>query len=313
MSSRKGKPSLRELIYATLQSKAAYGRSKHDDKQNGISDRYIYSYSTMSSYLKGCNSFGEWVRHSPVVRSDLGHRPRTLEEVRPYVQAYIDARAKTCAAPTVKLEASALQKLYGGTLRLEVPQARRADITRSRDQAVRDSHFSEARNADLVNLCRCCGPRRFELEKMRAQDLRQLADGSPAVRIIGKGGRPRTAPLVGSREEVAAAVEYIKTLTGHNHVSSAMDVHAYRAEYATRCYLSQAQNVAVLRGQKVDTTLLTGKTGKGGAHIIKGAVYACRGDMAGHAYDRAALIFASQCLGHNRESVVAEHYLRLDD
>lgn len=45
--------------------------------------------------------------------------------------------------------------------------------------------------------------------------------------------------------------------------------------------------------------------------VHKSAVYYCRGDQRGLALDRAAMIIASQNLGHNRESVVGEHYLRL--
>ena len=40
------------------------------------------------------------------------------------------------------------------------------------------------------------------------------------------------------------------------------------------------------------------------------AVYYCQRDLREVAYDRTALLAASQALGHNRESVVAEHYLR---
>ena len=47
------------------------------------------------------------------------------------------------------------------------------------------------------------------------------------------------------------------------------------------------------------------------SRIYKSAVYYCRGDQKGLALDRAAMIIASQNLGHNRESVVGEHYLRL--
>ena len=35
----------------------------------------------------------------------------------------------------------------------------------------------------------------------------------------------------------------------------------------------------------------------------------CRGDLKGKVYDRRALFEASRALGHNREDVVAEHYL----
>ena len=40
------------------------------------------------------------------------------------------------------------------------------------------------------------------------------------------------------------------------------------------------------------------------------SMYHCKRDLAGTVYDRMALFAASNALGHNRESVVAEHYIR---
>ena len=40
------------------------------------------------------------------------------------------------------------------------------------------------------------------------------------------------------------------------------------------------------------------------------SMYFCRDDLAGTIYDRRALFEAAKALGHNRECVVAEHYLR---
>ena len=39
------------------------------------------------------------------------------------------------------------------------------------------------------------------------------------------------------------------------------------------------------------------------------SAYYCRSDRKGVVYDRRALFEASAALGHNRETVVAEHYL----
>ena len=72
-------------------------------------------------------------------------------------------------------------------------------------------------------------------------------------------------------------------------VHSAADVHSWRADYATAIYNVHARDLSTLsRSEK----------------------YYCRGDLKGQVYDRAALLEASIALGHNRISVVAEHYLR---
>ena len=112
-------------------------------------------------------------------------------------------------------------------------------------------------------------------------------------------------------EEIEITISYINTLTGKNHVHSNADIHAYRAEYATRLYKQVARDINGLRGSKINYTAITGKRNKDGSDIYKNAVYYCRGDQKGTALDRAAMIAASQCLGHNRESVVGEHYIRL--
>lgn len=303
---------LRDQVYNRLQGKRGFGRSKNEDKRNGISSRYIYSFNSMKTYMKHCFYFVEWCRKSPDIKAAIGHKPRTLEECEDYVEAFIrDREQQGFSAYTVKMEKSALAKLYGHDLDFKTIAIRRQDITRSRKEHTEgDKHFSETRNAELVNACRCIGFRRSELEKASAADLFQLGEYW-FVRIVGKGGRLRAARIVGTDEEINRAVAYVKTLDGDNHISSAADIHSYRAEYATRVYLSAARDITHLKGEKIDYTELTGKTSKDGSRIYKSAVYYCRGDQKGLALDRAAMIIASQNLGHNRESVVGEHYLRL--
>lgn len=301
--------SLHQQVYSSLQEKNGFGRSKHDDKSLGITNDFIYSYDTMKTYMKACNSFVGWVKSQQYIKDDLGHRARTLDECKAYVADWIKDQVERGLSPyTIKMRASALEKLYGEKLELQTPPIERDKITRSRGDAVRDAHFSTTRNVDLITVCRCVGFRRHEVEHCKPEDLR-VKDGSYFVEIKGKGGKVRLAPVVGSPSEVSAAVEWIQGSTGHNHVPGAMDVHSYRAEYACRVYQSHAQPISSLQGQRIDYTSLTGKTARDGSHITKNAVYVCRNDKQGIIYDRQALIKASQALGHNRESVVASHYL----
>ena len=43
---------LRDQVYNRLQGKQGFGRSKSEDKRNGISSRYIYSFNSMKTYMK---------------------------------------------------------------------------------------------------------------------------------------------------------------------------------------------------------------------------------------------------------------------
>lgn len=311
--SRQNKVSLPQQVFKALESKARYGHSKRDDRAAGIADRYIYSFDTMATYKKHCLYFIQWARQSEQVAIDLGRKPRTLQECRPYAERWLlEREAAGLSAYTLKMERSALSKLYGESIAVELRGARRADIKRSRGTAKRDAHFSEERNAALITFCRCAGPRRAELEVLKPSAL-EWHGGAPYIRYTEgtKGGRERLSPLCGSPEEVAAAVEYVQGLTGRNRVHSAADIHGYRSDYATRVYRAYMGDLEALRGKVIDYTALTGKRHRDGSTIVKSALYYCRGNRAGEVFDRAAMIAASRALGHNRESVVGEHYLRL--
>ena len=307
--SHKNKKTMELQAVEALQSKMRLGHSKHHDKAEGVSGGYIYSISTAKAYTRHSLYFVAWAKKSERIREELGHRPRTLEEVRPYAAEWIREReAAGLSAYTLKLEASALAKLYGEPIEVQTKGTRRADITRSRGAAKRDKHFSEAANADLVNFCKCVGCRRSELAKMRAEDLRESPEG-PGVWIKGKGGRERVAPIVGTTEEIRRALAFLAGLNGKNRVHSGADIHGYRAQYAQRIYQREARPVEALKGKTLDYTALTGKRAKDGGRIRKSALYRCRGDEAGRVFDRAAMLQASRALGHDRESVVGEHYL----
>lgn len=309
--SHKSKQTLNQQVYDALQDKQGFGRSKHQDKQDGVDGQYIYSFSTMKTYIKHCNYFTDWCKEQPAIRDALGHKPRTLDECKPYVEQFIKYQEdRGLSAYTVKMEVSALGKLYGQHFDIETKGIRRADITRSRGDVVRDAHFSESRNADFVNFCRCTGVRRSEYEKAKPSDLTYL-DGQPFLYIVGKGGRERLAPIVGTAEQVASAIAYLKGLNGSNKGFGNADIHSYRSDYATAIYKANCPaDLSVYKGVKIDYTELTGKHDKHGQHIYKSALYVCRGDRKGEAMYRPAMLEASKALGHNRESVVGEHYIR---
>lgn len=307
----KNKKSLTQQVYETLESKARYGHSKHQDKADGIAQNYIYSFDTMKTYKKHCVLFANWCRET--IPRETGKTPRTLEECRPYAERWVlEREGQGLSAYTVKMERSALSKLFGEQIDVVVKNSHRADIKRSRGVAVRDAHFSEKKNFALVTFCRCAGPRRAELEKLDASAL-EIHEGKPYIRYTEgtKGGRERLSPLIGSDEELRIALDFLKTCNGDNHVPGACDVHSYRAEYATRIYNAEKGDLQSLKGKKVNYTDLTGKRSKNGDSVQKSALYYCRGDRKGDVLDRAAMIKASQALGHNRESVVGEHYIRL--
>lgn len=309
--SHKSKLCLREQAKERFNSCACFGRSKYEDKQSagraydidpsarlhGTRQEYInaalrdriYSYGTYRSYAKHNNYFFDWIEKSHP-------ECKTLAQARTYAPEWIQLRVSQGLSPyTLALERSALSKLYGEPAEAfgDIPQRKMEQITRSRGAVERDKGFSETSNAEIIAFCRSTGLRRSELATLRPEALRCLDKdkGYYYLVIKGKGGRVREAPIIGS---VSAVVHRIQqTAPGAlvwDHVPSHMDVHSYRAEYATAIYSMTARDVHTLP---------------------RSEVYYCRGERKGKAFDKRAMLYASKALGHSRISVVGEHYIRL--
>lgn len=342
MGRTKPAKSLIQQVKECLDSKLAIGQSKLAAKLDGIHTNYIFSWETYRSYLKHCCYFVKWCKEQGI-DPILGHKPRTLEECRAFAERWIKYNVdRGLSAYTVKLQVSALAKLYGcktTDFDIKTPARRRKNITRSRGNAARDKHFSAKANKDLITFCRCTGLRRAELAQIRGTDLIEH-EGKICLDVKRgtKGGRLRISPIIGSSEEIEI-VKKLCTSAGANKVcprpSENADIHSYRAEYATRIYnackreLHEFKNerLIVYKNQIIDSYI--NKSGRrevnaflefytitnGRRHMLRGyrdvaSVYYCRNDLKGVVYDRKAIFAASQALGHNRETVVAEHYLR---
>lgn len=342
MGRNKMNKSLVQQVKENLDGKLAIGKSKYLAKKDGTYTRYIYSWDTYRSYLKHACYFVRWCKEQPV-DPKLGHKPRTLHECRSFAEKWVQSTIdKGLSAYTIKLELSALAKLYGcktTDFAIVTPPRKRKNITRSRGNAARDKHFSVVNNRELITFCKCTGLRRAELEQIRGTDL-VVHDGKLCLDIKRgtKGGRLRISPIVGSKEEI----EVVKNLcasAGDNKVfpkpSENADIHSYRAEYAMRMYnankreLKEFQNerLIVYRNKVIDSyTTSNGRrnikwfahlytTDSTGKHMLPGyrdvsSAYYCRSDLKGVCYDRSALFEASYCLGHNRETIVTSNYLR---
>lgn len=280
----KNKKSLIRQVQERLDSTLAIGQSKYQDKKEGITGGKIYSWGTYKAYLQQCCQFARYCRDN--------YHCKNLADCRQYVQEWMASR-QDLSAYTQKLSASALCKLYGESLEelgINTKRAARSKITRSRGVAKRDAHFSEKKNADFVEFCRSTGLRRSEITKLRGDQLIER-DDQYYVCTTGKGGRYREAPVCGDVELVVQKMKEAGTGKVWAKVPSNADTHSYRADYATRIYSSHARPIEKLPRKEQ---------------------YICRKDKKGVIYDRKAMLEASKALGHNRVSVVGEHYLRLE-
>lgn len=283
----KSKKSLTRQVQEVLQSKLHAGDSKHIDKHSPTgTESKLYSFSTFRTYLNIGVKFTQFCKEN--------YECKTLEQCKPHLGDYIAHRESYCSAYTTKLDAAALNKIYGTDIRSSQSRSRTA-VTRSRGAKEMDKHFSATKNAELVSFLQSTGLRRAEATHARGCDLRPCS-ASPVglgiyVRPSGaKGGRSRVAPLY-CTPQVAQQIQDRCTAAGHrrlfDHIHSKLDVHSLRAAYAVEVYTQNARDLSTLfRGEK----------------------YYCRGDMRGLVLDRNAMRITSNALGHNRIQV-ATHYL----
>lgn len=204
--------------------------------------------------------------------------------------------------------------------------------------AERDKNFSEKNNTDLITFCKCTGLRRGELSQIRGNDIIEK-EGNYFLHITKntKGGRTRVSPIVGNKEEIEFVVRLCNN-SGKDKIfpnpSENADIHSYRGEYAARIYNAQKRLINEFKNERLiiyKNEIIKSYTSKSGRKLIKGnedyyttidgkrtllkgfrdvcSAYYCRKDLKGTAYDRKALFEASRALGHNRESIVADHYL----
>ena len=312
----KNKKSLVCQVSENLKSKLAIGESKHQDKIDGVSSaEKIYSFGTYHAYLQQSVQFVKWCKQE--------HRCKTLKDCRNYADEYLQMNIDRGLSPyTLKLQVSALCKLYScsSTDFISTPTRKRKNITRSRNTDIKC-------NTEFERFCLCTGLRRREITALRGSALIE-DDGQYFIAVNnGKGGRRRVSEIVGTPEDIDYIVDIMKKAENRKVFSKVpdIDIHAYRAAYAKKVYKKYARGRneyknerMILYHNRLVTTYIDKSevqkyynpegTLKKGFTDVRTA-YHCRDDKKNICYDRLALLKCSQALGHNRASVVAEHYL----
>lgn len=327
---------LHQQAYERLTQMQAFGESKKAAVIDGTAQDKIFAFNTYKNYWKHIKYFLKYIKT---------YHPEctTLRSARKYVNEWLQSRVdQELSAWTVQLEAKALGKLYGIAPDDEdyfhPPKRNREDIKRSRADCVRDRHFSEANNDELIKFCRGTGLRRSELKELKGKDLltkekieaeitriqaapkeeREPGDAEYLKILLdsrlfdveyyifvrnGKGGRKRISPIFGKHS--ARIVERMKDTPPEEkvwqYVPSNADIHSYRADYATAIYKTHARPIDQIPYDKVN---------KGTGRKYQSEVYSCRKDESGKKLDKAAMLVCSKALGHNRISVVADYYIR---
>lgn len=290
----------KDLKYKALKridSMCAFGTSKYafkeqakgEAQENNISDYIpiyndlirdkIFSYSTYKTYTKQISLYFDWIKkYHPEIKNING--------AKRYIQKYID---KSPSAWTAATRLASLSKLYQipSNKLAKLPERKRADIVRSREETNREKAFSEERNKDLVHFCINTGLRRFELEHLKGNQLEYRNNGY-CLRIKGKGAKIRYIPIR-DKEVIDRMKNTPSNSLVFGKVNTRAPIHKYRSMYATNLYNSLKRDIK---------------------DIPKEERYVCRKDLKGRVYDKEAMQIVSRALGHERIDVIAGHYLR---
>lgn len=327
---------LHQQAYDRLNGMQAFGESKKEAVANGTDRGKIFSFNTYQTYWKHTKYFLKYIK-------ETHPECTTLKSAKKYVNEWLQMRTdQGLSAWTIQTEAKALSKLYGiqpdDEGYFKPPKRNREDIKRSRGDRVRDRHFSEENNDELVKFCKGTGLRRSELMELRGKDLvtrAQIEDEIARLNALpagersvaadkrlemlqdtrlfdeeyfthvrnGKGGRERLSPIIG--RFAGQIIRRIRETPAEEkvwqYVNTNADIHGYRAEYATTIYKAHARPIQDIPYDRVH---------RGTGRRYQSDVYTCRKDEAGKKLDKAAMFVCSKALGHNRISVVADNYIR---
>lgn len=268
--------------------KKGFGTKRSTDKMNASTQDKIYSENTFLTYKRQFKYFADWLEQ---VHPEV----KTLDEARLFVDDYLKELIEKGKSPSsISTAKSGIAKVFqvGAEQFIATPERTRAGIKRSRFDVKQDSHVSNKTEERLSKFTSATGLRREEMKRIEADDL--FFKGGKAYLSVTKGtkgGKSRVVEIVGiSDGETKDIIEWIQGQKGRlfPKVSKHYDNHHYRSVYAKRIYdrYARKENDIPLKER-----------------------YVMRKDRAGEVFDRLAMAVVSKNLGHNRISVVAQHYL----
>lgn len=268
--------------------KAGFGNKRSSDKTNVDTRNKIYSKNTFETYKRQFRYFADWL-------SEAHKEAYTLADARQYVDEYllhlVELERSAYSITTAK---AALAKVFqtDATQFIATPPRERANIKRSRGEAVRDSNISNKTETKLALFSSAVGLRRKEMMSIESKDL-FFKNGKAYLNVTKgtKGGKPRIVEICGISEgETKMIVEWIQSREGRlfPKLNTNYDNHYYRAVYAQRLYDRYKRKEKDIPARER---------------------YIMRKERAGEVYDKLAMEIVSKNLGHNRISVIAQSYL----
>lgn len=298
-------------LHNRIDSMLRIGESKHEAKQayrraceennikwNPAKAEGIYSTQTAQNYRQTVNEFCSWLKdNKPEVWNS-----KSLDKVTDQVAyEYLKHRESNGLSPyTISKDMAALNKSLNLTLTKkdgDLENRSYKNVTRSRGQCAHDSKYNADNYSSQIEVAKAFGLRRESISSGKyaiKESSFYQKDGKVYCSVIEKGGKFRNAPCLDRYAEAITSKYEIVKRSSHQTKDSfvqnyssgeklfdtytkKIDNHAFRGEYARELY----KQICDDRG--IDTQ------GK---------------------YDDEVLKEVSQALGHNRISVVLEHYMK---
>lgn len=268
---------IRYFICRELESRIMLGTNKRSIKKENNGDTpYIHSAATARTYMQQARQYGNWLR-------ERGLNKCSMAKAREHAAAYILSQSSEWSRHTAR---SALAKVFGckGDELCELDKRDPRQIIRGRGLTARAAAV-ERNHPELAEACRSIGLRHGrELMGVTASNF-HLGDAAKGqlpdklyCRVQGKGGRWRDAMVMDGPGRAIIEKALLERPEGPLfEIPSHANVHGWRADYAARCY---AYALAQAYGN--------------------GELYHCR-DGSGKVYDKAALAWVSEQLGHGRD------------
>lgn len=277
---------------------------KNNDKVNITQIRVdtIHSINTFNTYMQHCNAFVEWCINEKGINKNI--EINKIEYLAKEYLAYREAEGKSLY--TLKSEKAALGKLYQHEIDYKFKDKRSYDkITRSRNESIKDKHFSEEKNKDLVNIAKATGGRREDLSKLTPSSFFEIKGQLYVNFNQSKGGRDRTAPILPEYQKEIK--EFIKDKQQNEklfeRINTNADIHSYRREYAKSLY-------ELVKNNKEKREEYSKIYPQRNEPNVKGDMYISHSKENQFKGKRDDIYIVSQSLGHNRLEITVNHYLK---
>ena len=259
----------------------------------------IYSCKTADSYRQTITEFSSWLKEN---EPDIW-KSKNLELVSKQVAyEYLQARDKSLSAWTVSKDMASLNKVLELNLNKKegnLKSRKISDISRSRNEKEYNKSYNLKNYSDQIEFASAFGLRRESIfgGDYQVKDVSVFKIGSTVYcSVIEKGGKYREAPCL---------KEFTRIIEEKYQVQ---ERSAFKKEDFIKVYRSSENKLFDKYTNKIDNHALRAKYAQRLYNeLIEGAGGVMRELYRG--YDKAAILSVSKALGHNRLSVVVDHYM----